>query len=82
MGRKEDFRIDHAASPAVIVNHLGLLFPQPFSGAVCGCSDSRLSSRPADDLNREVIARHGGAMRRFEADVNFFSSLSDNVAAL
>nr|WP_316199192.1 hypothetical protein [Bradyrhizobium sp. SZCCHNS2002] len=55
---KEDLRMHHPATIAVVVHESGALVSQPFTGTI-GCSgEGRLPLRPTDHLHREMIARH------------------------
>jgi hypothetical protein len=81
-GWQQNLRKGDAAASAVVVHLAGAFIPKLLAGTVGRGSDGRLSFGSADDLNREMVARHGGAMRRPAEAVNLFSNLSDDVAAL
>lgn len=63
-GRQQDIGENDAAPSAVLMKLSGAFVAKALACAIGCCGNSRLSSGPADDLNREMIARHVGAMRR------------------
>jgi hypothetical protein len=63
-GRHHYLSVNDAATFAVIMKLVRLVIPYPLTGAIRRRSKHRSPLRPADDLHREMVARHE---RRFES---------------